>query len=413
VSMLRGRVSSILISTGSSHRRPDSFEPEESLKDSGLFLNSTPVPAQRPSTRQNNMSRPEATNKSREGSNENQYNAGYREEPNSKSTSKRPRGRPPKGLPIDGRTGRPLLGTPTTQSPSNEPARKRGRPKGSKNSAPIILQDEDSLNISLPIAQVVKGDRARKRKTLSSLAQTEDLEDEEQAEDEEDESSVEESDEEQTLQPVRSNSLLDQEETSSQNESDLDQQSDELERENLSTLPKVNGATYNAIRERQQSGSAGKQDAEQMPKRKGKGKSRQSDISMQESQISDRRSTNTISIVVHRLRVPSPEEEDDTASLKGSIVRRGGVNAVDVLSQTCKEMMSKTITLLKQEQEKETNNVKRGEWRRKRKIVEAFGDELDIRCYDLVGYVLISKSTSLTMLIDRGVGQQPCLAHST
>ena len=244
----------------------------------------------------------------------------------------------------------------------------------------------------------MKGDRARKRRTLSSVVETEDFEDQEDGSEERDDDEIDddESNEEQVSQPTRHRSPPNDGEDSSQDRPGLEEESDELETENLPNPPRLKTTSYNAIRKSPQPGSTRTQNVDR-PKRKGKGKPRQSDISMhEESQVSDRRSINTVPIVVHRLRAPSLEEDgDDTAPLKGSIVRRGGVNAVDVLSQTCKEMMSKTITLLKQEQEKEMNNVKKGEWRRKRKIVEAFGDELDIRCYDLVGESLDSEKTGL------------------
>ena len=98
-------------------------------------------------------------------------------------------------------------------------------------------------------------------------------------------------------------------------------------------------------------------------------------------------SDDLVPIVVHRLRVPAHandgEESENDELAKPKFVRRGGVNAVDVLSQICRELVNKAALLMHRDESQENNDKRRSEWRRKRKVIEAFGEEFDSRCFAL------------------------------
>jgi hypothetical protein len=63
---------------------------------------------------------------------------------------------------------------------------------------------------------------------------------------------------------------------------------------------------------------------------------------------------------------------------------RSTVNAVDVLSQICRELITGSVEKLQQGAEQEEDATRLGEWKRKRKAVEAFGEELEERLFEMV-----------------------------
>ena len=96
----------------------------------------------------------------------------------------------------------------------------------------------------------------------------------------------------------------------------------------------------------------------------------------------------SIPITVHRLsRVQALVYEDDDQDILAGpapFPKKGGVNAIDVLSQICREMIAKTMDTLQRGAKNEGHEGRKAEWKRKRKAVEMFGDELDGRLFQMV-----------------------------
>ena len=103
---------------------------------------------------------------------------------------------------------------------------------------------------------------------------------------------------------------------------------------------------------------------------------------------------DSIPITVHRLSQShllqpdrsnsDPESDTDILSLASSFPQKNSVNAVDVLSQVCSELIAKTISTLQQETQDQPSAARKAEWKRKRKAVEMFGEELNARLFQLV-----------------------------
>jgi len=93
-----------------------------------------------------------------------------------------------------------------------------------------------------------------------------------------------------------------------------------------------------------------------------------------------------IPITVHRLSRPLPTDyssaDEDILAATNPFPTRGGVNAIDVLSQICREMVAKAAETLKLGEIRERGERKRVEIR-KRKAVEMFGEELDARLFQM------------------------------
>jgi len=94
----------------------------------------------------------------------------------------------------------------------------------------------------------------------------------------------------------------------------------------------------------------------------------------------------TIPITVHRLSRPKPLDhssaDEDILATSNPFPKRSGVNAIDVLSQICREMVAKAAENLKLGEAKERGERKKVE-ARKRKAVEMFGEELDARLFQM------------------------------
>lgn len=102
----------------------------------------------------------------------------------------------------------------------------------------------------------------------------------------------------------------------------------------------------------------------------------------------DRKSGETIPVVVHRLTKPPIYDEDDTdADVLNEDVpfaKRSGVNAVDVLSQFCDEVIESGLTALEEGGSTAEDAATRREYNTKLRAVEAFGEELRTRLLELV-----------------------------
>ncbi|KAI9834630.1 MAG: hypothetical protein M1826_000032 [Phylliscum demangeonii] len=77
------------------------------------------------------------------------------------------------------------------------------------------------------------------------------------------------------------------------------------------------------------------------------------------------------------------QNDEDVLQTAPKFVRRPGVNAVDVLNQLCKEEIDSQLLELQQQQQAVTDRHARAVLRRQRKGVEAFGEELAERCFEL------------------------------
>lgn len=112
-----------------------------------------------------------------------------------------------------------------------------------------------------------------------------------------------------------------------------------------------------------------------------------------------RRREGTVAITVHRLAnthildsthatsEPSDDEQDSTDELEAvgkKFPSRNGVNAADVLSQICKEILDKHLTTLDNNIASDAaNQAKRSEYARQRKTIEAYGTQLEGRLFEL------------------------------
>lgn len=110
-----------------------------------------------------------------------------------------------------------------------------------------------------------------------------------------------------------------------------------------------------------------------------------------------RRHEGTVAITVHRLTNTqildhaasdaSDDEQDSTDELEAvgkKFPSRNGVNAADVLSQICKEILDKHLTTLENNIANDAaNQAKRSEYARQRKTIEAYGTQLEGRLFEL------------------------------
>lgn len=99
---------------------------------------------------------------------------------------------------------------------------------------------------------------------------------------------------------------------------------------------------------------------------------------------------NTIPITVYRLssaQVPDENEANTDSLANPPPLKNNGVNAVDVLSQVCREIISKSSDSVRHVIEHETSKPQKAESERKRGIIEMYGEELDNRLFQLVSIV--------------------------
>ncbi|KAI9767102.1 MAG: hypothetical protein M1840_005891 [Geoglossum simile] len=94
----------------------------------------------------------------------------------------------------------------------------------------------------------------------------------------------------------------------------------------------------------------------------------------------------TVPILVHRLSTRHSGDYAGEDAIFDPIPphsNRSGVNAVDVLSQICRELITGSVEKLQQGAEQEDDNVRLREWKRKRKAIETFGEELEERLFEM------------------------------
>ena len=92
----------------------------------------------------------------------------------------------------------------------------------------------------------------------------------------------------------------------------------------------------------------------------------------------------TIQHLSHTPALAVDDEDDDDPLASDPFPKKVGVNAIDVLSQICKEVIEKTAETLAQGAANETSQKRRSEWKRKARDVKVFGDELDDRFFHMV-----------------------------
>jgi hypothetical protein len=109
----------------------------------------------------------------------------------------------------------------------------------------------------------------------------------------------------------------------------------------------------------------------------------------QTSKKSKIRLGSPIPVTVHRLtRAPMYDEDELHADILNAEIpraKRGGVNAIDVLSQICQEIIGAGLDTLEDGFNRCEDQVLRREYKTKLRAVEAFGDELQTRLLEHVG----------------------------
>jgi hypothetical protein len=150
---------------------------------------------------------------------------------------------------------------------------------------------------------------------------------------------------------------------------------DDEEQEEIELSPEPVVRPTKAVKQKKSKAKASPA-AQRQPKKKSKPKS------------TSRKSGETIPIIVHRLTKPVLYGEDDTdADLLNEDVpfaKRSGVNAVDVLSQFCEEVVESGLAALEEGGSGTEDAATRKEYRTKLRAVEAFQEELRTRLLELV-----------------------------
>ena len=100
---------------------------------------------------------------------------------------------------------------------------------------------------------------------------------------------------------------------------------------------------------------------------------------------------NTIPITVYRpssAQIPDENEANtDFLANPPPFLKNNGVNAVDILSQVCREIIQKSSDSVSHVIEHETSKPQKAESERRREIIEMYGEELDNRLFQLVSVI--------------------------
>jgi hypothetical protein len=109
--------------------------------------------------------------------------------------------------------------------------------------------------------------------------------------------------------------------------------------------------------------------------------------------VSQSRSKGSIPVVVHRLTNPIVYGEDDTEidvlNPEVGHIKRGGVNAVDVLSQVCEELIGSALDMLDESGSRAETAAVRREVKTKMSAVEGFQEVLRMSLFELVCLALL------------------------
>ena len=116
------------------------------------------------------------------------------------------------------------------------------------------------------------------------------------------------------------------------------------------------------------------------------------------------RNGNPIPVTVHRM-TSGPlydEDESDADILNAEIphARRGGVNAVDVLSQICQEIIAAALDTLEEGERDTEDRILKREYKTKWKAVDSFGKELQARLLEHVSSLSTQAMLSANPSID-------------
>lgn len=116
---------------------------------------------------------------------------------------------------------------------------------------------------------------------------------------------------------------------------------------------------------------------------------------------------NTIPITVYRLSSAQvlDENEANTNSLANSppFLKNNGVSAVDILSQVCREIISKSGDSVRHVIEHETSKPEKAESERRREVIEMYGEELDNRLFQLVSVISLVEDPRNQLIDNRNL----------
>ena len=159
--------------------------------------------------------------------------------------------------------------------------------------------------------------------------------------------------------------------------------------------------------------------ASQAPTKKSNNKPRRSRVSFDTSETSARKPrahNESVPITVHRLSrlraLVFEDDDEDILAGPAPFPKKSGVNAIDVLGQVCREMIAKSMDTLQRGAQNEGHEGEKSEWKRKRKVVEMFGNELDARLFQMVGRHLHGNGGLLISLLVGGFRQQLCAFYT-
>ena len=111
-------------------------------------------------------------------------------------------------------------------------------------------------------------------------------------------------------------------------------------------------------------------------------------------------SKSTLPITVYRLSSAYADDRIDAnadpVSYSRSSFKDHGVNAVDALSQICREIISKVINSIDHAAKHESSKPQKVEVERKREVIKMYGEELDNRLFQLVS---INHQTNNSVLL--------------
>lgn len=99
---------------------------------------------------------------------------------------------------------------------------------------------------------------------------------------------------------------------------------------------------------------------------------------------------NTIPVTVYRLssaQAPDEDEANIDSLANPPLFKNNSVNAVDVLSQVCREIISKSSDTVHRTIKQEPSKPQKAELERRREIIDMYGEELDNRLFQLVSVI--------------------------